>query len=490
MGAGRSRLYSAAQIREIERRAIEKLRIPGITLMRRAAAAAWADVRAAWPKARVIGVVCGAGNNGGDGYEIARLAKAARREVRLWQLGAPASSGDAAKTRAAWLKAGGKINPWTPEVSFEGCEVLVDALFGIGLSRPLEGAALAAVNAINAASAAKFSMDIPSGLNADSGEAMGACVCADRTATFIGFKQGLFQGDAADAVGTLELHALDLPPKAYAGTPHTAELLDGDELKKILPRRRRSAHKGHHGHVLVIGGDHGMMGAALLAARAALRAGAGLVSVATRQAHAAAMTAAQPELMCRGIEDAREIGPMIEAASVIALGPGLGQTNWGRALFAQSIAAKKPLLVDADGLNWLAQNPARREDWVLTPHPGEAARLLDMGTHQVQSNRFDAAAKLQQRYGGVAVLKGAGTVIGGEGLCVCPYGNPGMAVGGMGDVLAGVIAALMAQGLAPAQAARAGVLAHALAGDEAARAGERGLLPGDLLALLRKYLNP
>ncbi len=233
-----------------------------------------------------------------------------------------------------------------------------------------------------------------------------------------------------------------------------------------------------------------MMGAALLAARAALRAGAGWVSVATRQAHAAAMTAAQPELMCRGVEDARELGPMLEAASVIALGPGLGQTHWGRALFGQAVAAKKPLVVDADGLNWLAQNPMRRDDWVLTPHPGEAARLLDTDTSQIQSSRFSAAMSLQQRYGGVAVLKGAGSVICDGALQLCPYGNPGMAVGGMGDVLAGVIAALLGQGLTAAAAARSGVLAHALAGDEAAQRGERGLLPSDLLPLLRRFLNP
>ncbi|MEK6805167.1 MAG: NAD(P)H-hydrate dehydratase [Pseudomonadota bacterium] len=490
MSGVQRRLYSAAQVREIEHRAIEKLRVPGLQLMRRAAAAAWGDLRISWPKARVIGVVCGPGNNGGDGYELARLAKAARREVRVWQLGVPPNSGDALTTCKGWLKAGGKIVPWSTTISFDDCDVLVDALFGIGLSRPLEGAALAAVHVINAATTAKLALDIPSGLNADTGAAMGACVRADRTATFIGYKSGLFQGAAADAVGRLQLYTLDLPAKAYTGTDHDAELLDGGELKDALPRRRRAAHKGDHGHVLVMGGDHGMMGAALLAGRAALRAGAGLVSVATRQAHVAAMTGAQPELMCRGVEDAREIGPMLEAATVIALGPGLGQTNWGRALFAQALSAKKPLVVDADGLNWLAQNPMRREDWVLTPHPGEASRLLDTDTLRIQADRFAAAQSLQERYGGIVALKGAGTVICDGNLSVCPHGNPGMAVGGMGDVLAGVIAALLAQGLTAAQATQAGVLAHALAGDEAARAGERGLLPSDLLPLLRKYLNP
>ncbi len=490
MGGINRRLYSAAQIREIERRAIEKLDIPSLTLMRRAAAAAWADLRSAWPKARVIGFVCGPGNNGGDGYAMARLAKAARREVRVWQLGAPAKGNDAEKMRAAWRKAGGKVTPWTAAVSFDGCDVLVDALFGIGLSRPLEGNALAVVNALNATSAARFSLDIPSGLNADTGAVMGAAVHADHTATFIGYKKGLFQGAAQEIIGSLALHALGLPAKAYTETHTDAELLDTQDLKSALPKRKRTSHKGHHGHVLVIGGDHGFMGAAMLAGRAALRAGAGLVSVATRTAHVPAMTAAQPELMCRGVEDTSDMGRMIEAASVIVLGPGLGQAPWGRGLFAHGLTAKKPLVVDADGLNWLAQNPTRRKDWVLTPHPGEAARLLDADTPQIQTDRFAAARKLQERYGGVAVLKGAGTVICDDTLRICPYGNPGMAVGGMGDVLAGIIAGLLAQGLTLTQAAHAGVLAHALAGDEAAKLGERGLLPTDVLALLRKFLNP
>jgi NAD(P)H-hydrate epimerase len=233
-----------------------------------------------------------------------------------------------------------------------------------------------------------------------------------------------------------------------------------------------------------------MAGAILLAARAALRGGAGWVSVATRAAHAAALTAAQPELMCHGVEDPRELRALLARASVIALGPGLGQGEWGRAMWSQALSAPQPLVVDADGLNWLAENPSRREDWVLTPHPGEAARLLGCATGEVQSDRLARAGELAQRYGGVSMLKGAGTLVQGRELALCPHGNPGMAVGGMGDVLCGLIAALIAQGLAPERAAQAGVLAHALAGDRAARAGERGLIPADLLAELRAVLNP
>ena len=485
-----SRLYSAAQIREIERRAIEKQGIAGHKLMRLAAAAAWRDLRDAQPKAKTIGVICGPGNNGGDGYEIARLAKAARCKVQVWQIGAPPSRGEGAKAYAGWKKSGGRVERGLTEGSFDGCDVLVDALLGIGLSRPLDAEMLGAVEAINRSKAFTLAVDVPSGLNADTGAAMGACVQADLTSCFIGYKAGLFQGEGSQAAGVLRLHTLGLSPMLYRDTDSCARLMHASNLAAVLPRRCRDAHKGDHGHVLVIGGDHGMMGAALLAGRAALRAGSGWVSVATRQAHAAAMTAAQPELMCRGIEDTREISTSIERADVLALGPGLGQSNWGRALFSQSVAAKKTLVVDADGLNWLAQNPLRRDDWVLTPHPGEAARLLGISTREVQADRFAAARELQRSYGGVVVLKGAGTVICDDELWVCPYGNPGMAVGGSGDVLTGVIAALLAQGLSVSAAAKAGVLAHALAGDTAALEGERGLLPSDLLDFVRARLNP
>jgi len=212
--------------------------------------------------------------------------------------------------------------------------------------------------------------------------------------------------------------------------------------------------------------------------------------VATRAAHAPALTAAQPELMCHGIEDPRALRGLLERASVIALGPGLGQSDWSRGLWSQALSAPQPLVIDADGLNWLAENPAQREDWVLTPHPGEAARLLGCSTAEVQSDRLAAARELRERFGGVAVLKGAGTLVQGDSLSLCPYGNPGMAVGGMGDVLCGLIAGLMAQGLGPESAARAGVLIHALAGDRAAARGERGLIPSELLDELRPLLNP
>jgi ADP-dependent NAD(P)H-hydrate dehydratase / NAD(P)H-hydrate epimerase len=483
--------YAAAQLREIDRRAIAG-GIPGGELMRRAAAAAWRELARRWPKARRIAVLCGPGNNGGDGYELARLAHAGGCEVRAWQVGAAPAAGDAGAARAAWLREAGAA-PAFAAGALAGFDVVVDGIFGIGLARAPAGAAQAAILEIAAArdaGAGVLALDVPSGLDADRGVAPGDAVHADLTVTFIGLKPGLYTGRGPDLAGAVVLDDLGVPAAARESVAGAALALTPELLATALPRRARSAHKGDMGHVLVVGGDEGMMGAALMAGRAALRAGAGWVSVATRPAHAAAITAAQPELMCHGIEEPRALRRLLERATVLAVGPGLGRGEWGRALFAESMAAPQPQVLDADALNWLADEPARRGDWVLTPHPGEAARLLGIPTAQVQADRFAAVRALRERYGGIVVLKGAGTLVLGEAAALCPYGNPGMASGGMGDVLTGLVAGLLAQGLGGEQAARAGVLAHALAGDHAAAAGERGTLPGDVLVALRAFLNP
>ncbi|MEQ1439584.1 NAD(P)H-hydrate dehydratase [Fontimonas sp. SYSU GA230001] len=483
------RLYVADQVRELDRRAIAG-GIPGYALMQRAAAACWRVLTERWGVPRRVVVVCGSGNNGGDGYEIARLARRARAEVELYCVGRPPDRGDAATARAAWLAEGGDSADCPPQLP--ACDWVIDALFGTGLSRPPEGAAAQAIEAINLAArrgARVLAVDVPSGLDASRGTAPGACVRADVTVSFIGNKLGLWTGHGPDCAGLRCFDTLDVPAGILAELEPAAWLQHESDLGR-LGRRPRDAHKGGSGHVLVVGGNLGMAGAALLAGRAALRAGAGLVTVATRTAHAAALTAAQPELMVHGIDAVAQLDALLARASVVALGPGLGQDEWARALFAHVLTADPPLVVDADALNLLARLPRRRERWILTPHPGEAARLLGCTTAEVQLDRPGSVAALERRYGGTVVLKGAGSLVGGVTPRICPYGNPGMACGGMGDVLTGVIAALWAQGHGPQQAAELGVLAHALAGDRAALRGERGLLPQDLLAELRGIVNP
>ena len=262
-------------------------------------------------------------------------------------------------------------------------------------------------------------------------------------------------------------------------------------VKSVLLRRERCAHKGHYGHVLIIGGDHGYSGAARLAGEAALRVGAGLVSIATRIEHAGLMNINRPELMCHGVTGSEQLAVLLDKASVVVVGPGLGQSAWAKTLFLQALAVKKPLLIDADGLNLLAQFPQTNPNWILTPHPGEAARLLGCPTTTIQEDRFAAALALQVKYQGVIVLKGAGTLICSEEECaVSNSGNPGMASGGMGDVLAGVIAGLVAQGLFLKNAAQQGVYGHGRAADLAVeQEGERGLLASDLMPYLRQWVN-
>lgn len=481
-------LFDAVALRTLEARGIALLGgDPGV-LMARAGAAAWRCVLKHWPQVARIVVACGPGNNGGDGYVLARLAREAGREVRVLRVAEPANA-LAQRACTAYLAAGGVIAGELGEA-----DLIVDALFGIGLSRAPDGPAAALIAAINAHPAPVLALDVPSGIDAGRGCALGVAVVADRTLQFLARHRGLRTGAALDHCGELELAALDLPADVFEGLAPAAWGYRRDALAGFFPLRPRDAHKGRHGHVLCIGGDAGSGGAVLLAAQAALRCGAGLVSVATREAHVPALLARCPEAMAHAVEGTAALRPLLARADVIAIGPGLGQGEWGRALLAAVLDSGKPRVLDADALNLLAERGAdlRPED-VITPHPGEAARLLGVTTAEIQRDRFAAVAALQARYGAVAILKGAGSLVqadAGAPAVVCA-GNPGMATGGMGDLLTGCIAALRGQGMSAADAAVAGALLHAAAGDAAAREdGERGLLPSDLLPWLRRLANP
>lgn len=487
------RLYRAESVRELDRIAIEALKIPGATLMARAGQAAFEMLRCDWPRTKTVAVVCGGGNNAGDGYVVARLAKEQGMDVRVGEVGDPARlSGDALDARIALDSAGVRPAPFTPH-ALEGAEVLVDAVFGTGLDRKVEGRWASAIVSLNAASAPILALDIPSGLNADTGRIMGEAVRAAATVSFIGLKQGLFTGDGPDCCGRITFRDLGVPESIYQQRPPDARLDRLEHFHAALGARPRGAHKGRFGHLLVIGGDSGYTGAARLAAEAALRGGAGLVSVASRAAHAHVINAGRPEIMAHGVETKSDLDPLIHRASVIAVGPGLGRSSWAKRMLESALAAKKPLVVDADGLNLLAQKKRVRlsSSGVITPHPGEAGRLLKSSAAEVEADRFAALSSLVERYGCVCVLKGAGTLTAapdGE-VHVCADGNPGMATGGMGDVLTGVVAALMAQGMTAESAARAGVCMHARAGDLAAGRLERGTLASDLIPYLRVLVN-
>ncbi len=486
-------LYRAAQVRELDRIAIQERGIPGYTLMSRAGAAAFNLLRARWPEVRRILVVCGGGNNAGDGYVAARLARQAGLEARILTLVDPAQLGGDAQT--AWQDARAAEVPIAPFAAsgLADADLLVDAMLGTGLEREVSGQWREAISAMNAHSAEILALDIPTGLHADTGAILGAAIHAAATMTFIGLKQGLFTGQGPACCGEVRFADLDVPPDIYPAIHPACWRYAGEDLPELLPRRSRSAHKGHFGHVLVVGGDQGLAGAARMTAEAAARCGAGLVSIATRAVHAGLQAAVRPELMFHGVEFAEELTPLLDRATVIAIGPGLGRGDWGRAMLNAVFASDKPLVVDADGLNLLAIEPGYRDSWILTPHPGETARLLKMTPTQVEADRFAAVEEVALRYGGVAVLKGAGSLIASRidgQVALNTTGNPGMASGGMGDVLTGIIAALVAQGLPLFAAAKAGVYLHGLAGDQAAQAGgERGLLATDLLPFLRQAVN-
>ena len=488
-----SGLYRAAQVRGFDRAAIEGLGIPGATLMARAGEAAFRALRARWPEARSVAVVCGAGNNGGDGYVVARLAREAGLVARAAAVSDPARlRGDAAGAAEGARAAGVPLEPFRAD-ALRGADVLVDALLGTGLDRPLEGEWAVAVQAVRSAGRPTLALDIPSGLHADTGQVLGAAVRASVTVTFLALKPGLFTGAGPAYCGRVVFHDLGVPRSVLEGEEPAALRLDGEALRRVwLAPRRRDAHKGRFGHVLVVGGGHGYGGAARLAGEAAARCGAGLVTVATRPEHVGAMIAARPELMARGVERASDLAPLLARATVVALGPGLGQGSWGRELAAAALGCGLPQVVDADALSMVPQGTALAPPRVLTPHPGEAARMLGISTAQVQDDRLVAAASLRERFGAVVVLKGNGTVVDdGQGPpAICTQGNPGMAAGGMGDLLTGVVAGLLAQGVPAGAAARLGAWLHAEAADAAARGGERGLLPSDLFAYLTRLVNP
>ncbi len=486
-------LYRTDQVRELDRTAIEDFAISGYELMQRAGQAAFELLRARWPQARKVLVVAGSGNNGGDGYVIARCALQAGLDARVVQLGdAGRLRGDAGAARDAYLAAGGKIQALAEKAGLPDTDVVVDALLGTGLQSTVRDDARVVIQAINAQRAPVLAIDVPSGVQSDTGNPLGAAAKADCTISFIGLKQGLFTGQAADYCGEIYFDGLQVPAAVYSRHQPSAHRIDLCHYQDLLIPRQRASHKGHFGHVLVVGGEQGMPGAPRMAGEAAARVGAGLTSVATRAVNAVSTNAARPELMAHGIEEPGELQPLFKRATVVALGPGLSRTAWSRGMLSAVLETDLPKVIDADGLNLLAAEPSRREDWVLTPHPGEAARLLEKDTATVQNNRYLALNELQERYGGVCVLKGAGTLIRSKGrTAVCTAGNPGMASGGMGDVLTGVIAGLLAQGINLRQAAELGVCLHTTAADRAAAlGGERGLLATDLFDHLRRLANP
>ena len=480
-------LHDAAQVRALDAR-LMAAGTPGAVLMQRAAQAAWRALRRRWPQLRKLCVLAGPGNNGGDGYLLAAIARRAGWDVQVYSLADPARLRDAAAQAYAEACAQGvQVQPWHAEAVLDG--LLVDAMLGTGLAGELREPYATAVARVNASGLPCLALDIPSGLCADTGRLWGAAVRADLTVTFIALKLGLFTGAGPDQVGELCFADLQADAALCAAAPAVAQRLTAGNLQR-LPARPRAAHKGSCGRLLVVGGERGYGGAALLAAQSGLRGGAGMVSLATREEHVAGALARCPELMVRGLLSSGQLLALLPGHDVLVVGPGLGQGAWGRSLLTAAAQFEGAQVWDADALNLLAAGRVQiRAGAVLTPHPGEAARLLGCSLAEVQDDRPAAALRLAQRYQAVVVLKGAGSLVtDGHTLCLCEHGHPAMAGPGLGDVLAGLIGALLAQGLAALPASELAVWLHARAGERLGQAG-RGLLASELVGVIRELLE-
>lgn len=505
-------LYTAEQTRALDQCAIQVHGIPGLSLMERAGQACLDILLEQWPDCSTLAICCGSGNNAGDGYVIARLASAAGKKVVIYQIG------DMSKLKGDALACAQRVSSLTViniqerddlerfRQGLNAADVVVDALLGTGLKGGVASPCAELIDAVNQSGKPVLAVDIPSGLSADTGAVLGCAIKASLTVTFIGLKRGLLSGLGPGLSGRIYFNDLAVPESVYETVPSTSCREDYASLATLLSSflspRQRTAHKGSFGHVLIVGGNYGMAGAALMAGMSAMRVGAGMVTVATRPEHCGVITSRQPELMVRGIAGLKDLQPLLEKATVVILGPGLGAGSsggeWAQTLFNYLVQQDLPMVVDADGLNLLSRHvpKLRKQNRVLTPHPGEAGRLLACSAEKIESNRFEAVEKIQRVYAGVVVLKGAGTLIAAEEenearQYLISAGNPGMATAGMGDVLSGVIGGLMAQGLNPIAAARLGVAVHGAAADVLAeKHGERGMLATDLLPAIRSLVNP
>jgi NAD(P)H-hydrate epimerase len=483
-------LYTREEVRELDKIAIEGYAIPGITLMERAGQAAFTILQQKWSQAKQLVIFCGIGNNGGDGYILARIALEHDYNVVVYQVGDSSKiKGDALLAYTNATNKGIKPIPWQQQMIV--ADVIVDAIFGTGLNTPLIGEALTAVQAINNSNIPVLAIDIPTGLDANTGIVLGDAVCSVVTVTFIGNKRGMFTGKARDHCGEIIFSSLEVPQEIYNNVKHNTIKLDFDELKRELPIRKSSSHKGECGRVVVIGGAPGMGGAVHMAGEAALRVGAGLVYIVTHSEHAGEFAAMRPELICFGVETNninKLLQQIIVKRTVILIGPGLGKLEWSKTLFNEALKYKTPMVIDADGLNLISDLNIDVDNCILTPHPGEAARLLNTEVVNIEADRFLALTSLQQKFKSTIVLKGAGTLVNYHNkIGICCAGNASMATAGMGDILAGIIAGLLAQGLDGNTAAACGVCLHAVLGDLVSKHGKYGMIATDLFSKLSRF---
>ena len=506
------KVVSVAQMRELDRRAIEEFNIPCEELMDRAGDGVAEIVErlagAAGFRHPFVLLIAGRGNNGGDAFAAAHYLKGEGFDCEIWIAGTKSEvQGDALKFLSRARQAGVPIHELPTKEDWDaaapiGADIIVDGVLGIGASGPARGPAIGAIQFINACSHESLvvSIDVPSGLNADTGIVEGEAVVADFTATIGLPKLGLVDPAALEHIGVLDVVDIGIPPNVVAELTSETELalVHRNDLAPLLPRRSRNAHKGTFGRVLLIGGARGYSGAITLAARAALRSGAGRVQCAVPQSIAPIVAGQVPEAMVFGVEETetgsisanawKSIEALLDKADAVLIGPGLTLHKDSFVLARNLVRASEvPFVLDADALNALEGQPhlltKSRAPMGMTPHPGEMARLFAQTVEQVQGDRRGVAVAAAKYTSGTIVLKGAGTLIAhtDQPLAINLNGNPGMATGGTGDVLAGILTALLGQGLKPYDAARLAVYVHGRAGDQVAlQKSQTGLTAGDL----------
>ncbi len=472
-------LYTARQVRALDQAAVGA-GIPGQVLMERAGEALLHVLCSQWPDWRRLhlAVVAGPGNNGGDGYVLARFLRELGGSATLLTVGDHSRlRGEAAEAACRWQRAGGEVSEANEASLSAGYNLFVDALLGTGLDRPVGSPFREVLEAIERLSVPVLAVDIPSGLSADTGRVFGTALSATATVTFGGLKRGLVTANGPDYTGQVWIEGLGIPEESREEVPASGRLLTAGSLS--LRSRPRNSHKGHFGHVVIIGGSPGMAGAAAMAGWSAFRAGCGRVTCCVTPETRTTVAGFYPELMTSVWGEGQSLPEgLFETASSLAIGPGLGQSPEARATLGQACECDCPLVIDADGLNGLAQEPdlaervrQRTTPTVLTPHPGEASRLLGLTVSEVEADRFAGAARLADSFNAICCLKGVGTIVAQpQGYyAVNTTGNPGMSIAGQGDILTGVIAAQLAQGRLAYESACLGVWAHGAVGDRLAR---------------------
>ena len=490
------KIFSTQKISSIERSAILEKKGNDLTLMRKAARFSWNEIRKKYPNTKKWLILCGIGNNAGDGMALASIALKNNFDVKIYYFFPEKTFTGCAAVVHNELKCLAPQNTleiidYLDEGILNDSDLIIDAIFGIGINRPIDNSKIPKINLINNQDAAIVSLDIPSGVHPDSGQIMGAAIRASMTITFISHKLCFYFGEGKDLSGDIKCSHLNISQKYFSGLTEDMRIINKSYTQKKLLKRKSDTHKGDYGHVLIVGGGPGMHGAALLSGESSLRGGAGKVTIFMHESHRSLINKARPELMFIFSNEGINIQSILSKVDVVAIGPGLGLDDWARSVFKYVNLSNKPLVVDADALNILSEKNLKRDDWVLTPHPGEAATLMGKSSLEIQENRLLYLKKLKDSYGGTIVLKGKNTLIGSKDIVtnICTQGNPGMASAGMGDVLTGLIAAMISQGMDHFEAASVGVEVHARAGDLAARGGERGLIAGDVINEIRGCVN-